>query len=214
MLTPGELPATFLPGRSAARDRRVPLAPPSAVLEWQPRTDDGAAERLRTRTRQLANQLGARLAAMTDVDAIARAVVDELHDAFGYFLCAVVRIREDGRVESTAGRGQPFIELGIQKWSQPVEHGLIGRCIRLREPVMSADVYAEEGYEPTPMTLAVHSELVVPLMVDGEVWGVINCEELQRDAFDADDVRLLATVAAQTGAALQTARLIGRLERA
>src|SRR6185503_12579884 len=86
--------------------------------------------------------------------------------------------------------------------------------IRLREPVISGEVEAEEGYEPTPETLAVRSELVVPLIVDGDVWGVINCEELRPGAFDADDVRLLETVAAQTGAALQTARLIGRLERA
>jgi GAF domain-containing protein len=194
----------------------VPLTPPSAVIEWQPRTDDGAAERLRTRTRQLAlaNQLGARLAAMTDVDAIARAVVDELHEAFGFFLCAVVRVRDDGQVDSAAGRGEAFVQLGIQNWSQPVDHGLIGRCIRLREPVMSGDVYAEQGYEATPETVAVRSELVVPLLVDGEVWGVINCEELRADAFDADDVRLLQTVAAQAGAALHTARLYGRLERA
>jgi GAF domain-containing protein len=216
VLTPGELPATFLPGRAAARDRRVPLTPPSAVLEWQPRTDDGAAERLRTRTRQLAlaNQLGARLAAMTDVDAIARAVVDELHEAFGFFLCAVVRIRDDGQVDSAAGRGDAFVQLAIQNWSQPVDHGLIGRCIRLREPVISGDVSAEDGYEATPETGAVRSEIVVPLLVDGDVWGVINCEELRTDAFDADDVRLLQTVAAQAGAALHTARLYGRLERA
>ena len=37
---------------------------------------------------------------MTDVGEILEAVVDELHRAFGYFLCAVVRAASDGHVES------------------------------------------------------------------------------------------------------------------
>ena len=59
--------------------------PAAAATGPTPRRVD---ERLRKRTRQLAlaNALGARLAAMTDVDEILEAAVDELHRAFGYFL--------------------------------------------------------------------------------------------------------------------------------
>ena len=57
-------------------------------------------ERLRKRTRQLAlaNQLGTRLAAMTDVDEIVDAAVEELHRAFGFYSVVVVQLQPDGIV--------------------------------------------------------------------------------------------------------------------
>ena len=216
VLSGADLPSTFLPARADRRDRRLPLQPPAVISQWAPRADDDAAARLRKRTRQLAiaNQLGARLAAMTDVSEIHDAVVEELHEAFGYFLCAVIRIREDGDVESAAGRGEAFVRLGDVEWRQPFEHGLIGRCLRTRRPVRTGDVYAEPDYQPTPETAGVRSELCVPLWVDGELFGAINVESVEADAFDDDDVRLLQTVADQVGAAMRSAVLYERLERA
>ena len=76
------------------------------------------------------------------------------------------------------------------------------------------DVHAEPGYERTPETADVHAELVVPLVVDGDVWGALNIEEVTRDAFDHDDVILLSTLANQVAAALRAARLLERLQAA
>jgi HD-GYP domain-containing protein (c-di-GMP phosphodiesterase class II) len=60
----------------------------------------------------------------------------------------------------------------------------------------------------------VQSELVVPVMVGRELWGAINIEELEKDAFDEDDVRLVETVADQVGSAMRSAILYERLEHA
>jgi diguanylate cyclase (GGDEF)-like protein len=202
--------------RFERRFAEPPAVPGPAMPPAWPEARDEAGERLRKRTRQLAtaNALGARLSAMTDADEILDAVVDELHRAFGYYCCAVVRIREDGHVESAAGRGDAFLALGDRSWSQPREVGLIGRCLRERRPVLVGDVYADPDYTPTPETLAVRSELIVPLLVAGELWGVINVEELELDAFDEDDLRLMETMADQVGSALRSASLYERLERA
>jgi diguanylate cyclase (GGDEF)-like protein/PAS domain S-box-containing protein len=177
---------------------------------------DRLHQRLEKRTRQLAmaNTLGSRLAGMSDPQEVIDATVDELHLAFGYFLCAVIRIREDDRVEAAAVRGAEFEALGLRGWSQPRHHGLIGRCLGEQRPVLVADTTLDRDYDLTPETEAVRSELVVPLWVDGELWGAINVEEMVTGAFDEDDVRLLVTVADQVGAALRSARLYERLERA
>jgi GAF domain-containing protein len=177
---------------------------------------DEAGERLRKRTRQLAaaNALGARLSAMTDAGEILEAVVDELHQAFGFYCIAAVRLRTDGCVESAAGRGDAFLALGDRQWSQPQDIGLIGRCLRDRRPVLSGDVRAERDYQPTPETAAVGSELIVPVFVAGELWGVLNVEELENDAFHEDDLRLMETMADQVGSALRSASLYEQLERA
>ena len=209
-----DVPPEWQRGRFA---RQGEVAPPAPPVPSPPLTFDAAEreQRLRKRTRQLglANELGARLAGMTDVDGILDATVEELHRAFGYFLCAVVRDR-DGRVSAAAVRGDAFLRLGLQHWSQPREVGLIGRCLSTKRPVLVDDVYAQPEYEPTDETVDVRSELVVPLWVGEDLWGVINVEELEPGAFDEDDVRLVETVADQVGAALRSASLYEQLERA
>ena len=197
--------------------RHGDVAPPLPPVPSPPVTFDAAEreQRLRKRTRQLglANELGARLAGMIEVEAIIDATVEELHRAFGYFLCAVVR-DQDGRVSAAAVRGDAFLRLGLQHWSQPREDGLIGRCLRMKRPVLVEDVRAHPDYQPTGETVDVRSELVVPLWVGEELWGVINIEELEPAAFGEDDVRLVETVADQVGAALRSASLYEQLERA
>jgi diguanylate cyclase (GGDEF)-like protein len=209
------VPDHFRPGRFARHDRGLPEPPPmlAAERDFPERQLD---DRLRKRTRQLAaaNVLGARLAAMTDVDDVLEAAADELHRAFGYFCVAMIRLREDGMVEAAALRGAPFLRLLERSWSQPRDAGLIGRCLRDRRPVLVDDVTAEPEYIGPTETADVMSELVVPLWVGEELWGAINVEEKERAAFDEEDLLLLQTVADQVGAAMRSAQLYGRLERA
>jgi GAF domain-containing protein len=162
----------------------------------------------------LANALGARLAGMSDVDEIAEATVEELRRAFGYHLSAVIRIRPDGHVEAAAVRGANFDALQLRGWIQPRDAGMIGRCLRERTPVLVNDVRLEPDYESTPETDEVRAELVVPLIVDGRIWGAFCVEEPAPDAFDHDDVILLSTLANQVAAALRAAALVERLDAA
>ena len=212
-----DVPAGFRPGRfkraeaSAALHDTVRASLGSDTLHAQRQ-----AERLQKRTRQLvlANALGARLAGMQDVNGIVTAAVDELHRAFGYFLCAVIRLREDDFVEGASLRGAAFVRLGEQSWSQPRHAGVIGRCLRERRVVMVNDVSAEPAFESTSETAATRAELVAPIWVGGRLWGCVNIEEDHVDAFDDDDARLVQMVADQVGAALRSAQLYEQLEGA
>ena len=168
----------------------------------------------RSRQLALANALGARLDGMTDLVEIAEATVEELHRAFGYHMCAVIRVRPDDRVDALAVRGSPFVDLAMREWSQPVSQGMIGRCLRERAPLLVNDVRAEPAYAVTPETADVRSELVAPLMVEGEVWGALNLEELVEDAFDDQDSQLLCILANQVAAAIRSAQLVQRVSAA
>jgi diguanylate cyclase (GGDEF)-like protein/PAS domain S-box-containing protein len=162
----------------------------------------------RSRQMALANALGARLDGLTDVREVAEATVDELHRAFGYHLCAVIRVRDDDQVHALAVRGSPFVDLAMREWSQPVEDGMIGRCLHERTPLLVNDVRTAPEYQATPETADVRSELVAPLMIDGAVWGAINLEELVENAFDQEDVQLLCILANQVAAAIRSALLV------
>jgi diguanylate cyclase (GGDEF)-like protein len=203
---PGDEP----PADPASRRANVP------VPVWSEDAGLHERERLEHHTQQLtiAGALGARLAGMTDPAGITEAVVDELHRAFGYFLCAAVRIREDGYVEAAAVRGDAFLRLLDERWSQPREAGLIGRALHARQVVVVDDVLLEPGYAHTSATPDVRSEMVAPVWVGDDLWGVLNIEELHPRAFDENDGRLLQTLADQMGSALHSATLYEQLERA
>ena len=57
------------------------------------------------------------------------------------------------------------------------------------------------------------SELAVPVHAGSELWGAIDLQSAERDAFDEDDARLVELVADHVGAALRTAELYRKLEQ-
>jgi len=216
---PAGLPAAVRtpspPPPAAAIPPDAPWPEPDRETAW-PDQGREQTERLRVRTRQLslANALGTRVAAMTEPQQILDAAVDELHRAFGYFLCAIVRLRDDNYVESVAQRGQAQPHSAARPSAQPRAAGVIGRALRERRPVIVGDVREEPGYVSKPETEDVRAELVVPLWVGEELWGAIDIEEVRAHAFDDDDARLVQTVADQVGSALRSAMLYKRLDSA
>jgi putative nucleotidyltransferase with HDIG domain len=74
------------------------------------------------------------------------------------------------------------------------------------------DTQSDPHYLPTDATDHSGSELAVAIRVGGEVWGVLNLEQLKTHAFDSDDVVFADLVAAHVGAALDRTRLAGELE--
>src|SRR3954451_8626182 len=207
-----DLPENFRPGRFK-RDDEEAAAP--AAGSWSG-GHNPESDRLQRRTRHLvmANNLGTRLSAMTGADEILDAVVDELHRAFGYYICHVVRLR-GGVVQSIVGRGEMYVRMSDARWEQPVSNGVIGRCLRERHVIVVGDTREDpdfiENEEINPIPL---SELCAPVWVGDELWGAINVEEVAADAFDEDDARLLQTVADQLGSALRSALLYEQLDRA
>jgi diguanylate cyclase (GGDEF)-like protein len=206
------VPENFKLGRAGEPEHVE--APAPEPLPGSPAID---GEPLRRRNRQLtlANALGARLSEMTVVEEIVEAAVEELHRAFGYFTCAVVRRSEDEEsINLLAGRGVAYADETVAEWSQPVSSGVIGRSLRERRSVVVNDVSRDPDYFAVAATEAVRSELVAPIWVGPELWGALDVQEVTEDAFDESDARLIETVTDQLGAALRSATLYEQLERA
>jgi HD-GYP domain-containing protein (c-di-GMP phosphodiesterase class II) len=167
----------------------------------------------RTRQVQLTSALAARLAVESRLQAMLEAAIAEVHAAMGASASAVVRITADGRIECAAGAGA-FAEPSVAGHTQPADRGLIGRCLREDRAVLAPDVSREPDYVVTPGAPETRSELDVPVRVGGRAWGAITVQASETDAFDEEDTRLLKAVADQLGAALRSASLYERLERA
>lgn len=74
-----------------------------------------------------------------------------------------------------------------------VGRGVCGTAVARREPVLVEDVHAFPGH--IACDAASRSELVVPLIRDGEVIGVIDLDSPEPGRFDSDDQAGIEAVA-------------------
>ncbi len=162
----------------------------------------------------LAARLTARLAATHDVDELVGIVVQELHSTFAFYLAAIQRLDGDGVLRLVAGSGalaEVMTEFLLVE--QSVRHGINGRVARTGVTSLVSDTRADADYIVRDPHTDPRSELSVPIVVDGSVWGVLNIEAAEPTAFGEADAVLVETIAASLGSAIHRAGLVADLER-
>ncbi|MBN2115005.1 MAG: GAF domain-containing protein [Anaerolineales bacterium] len=87
----------------------------------------------------------------------------------------------------------------------PVSRSITGKVALTGKPIRLEDVAKEPLY--LEVTAGVHSELCVPILVHGQVIGVINTESKKYSAFSERDERLLITIANTLATAADKLRL-------
>jgi GAF domain-containing protein/CheY-like chemotaxis protein len=98
----------------------------------------------------------------------------------------------------------------------PREGGPWSRMVRTRQPIVfgNRDEAAAQGIQVVPGTDASKSAVFVPIVGSNRVLGSIVLENYEREyAFGEGDVRLISTVAASMGVALENARLFDETQR-
>jgi HD-GYP domain-containing protein (c-di-GMP phosphodiesterase class II) len=163
---------------------------------------------------RLASRLTARLAATNDVEEMVELVVEELHGTFAFYLAAVQRLDSDGVLRLIAGRGAlAEVMTEFLLLEQSLDDGVNGRVARSGVSALVGDTHADPDYIVRDPQTDPRSELSVAIVVDGEVWGVLNIEAPEVNAFSDADAVLVETIAATLGSSLHRAVLVGDLER-
>jgi GAF domain-containing protein/DNA-binding response OmpR family regulator len=172
-----------------------------------------AIEETRQRNAELAviNEIGEALAKQLEFDAIIELVGERVRSIFEA-RSMWVGIYDSGAETITFPYG---IENGERYESAPIRlgPGLTGHVIRTRAPLHLR--HAEEGdaYGVIRVGGPTESWLGVPILAGDRVQGVIALESVEPNAFDDADVRLLGTMAASMGVALENARLFEETRR-
>lgn len=162
----------------------------------------------------LAARLTARLAATHDVDELAGLVVQELHGTFAFYLAAIQRLDDDGVLRLVASSGalaEVMTEFLLVE--QSVRHGINGRAARTGTSALVLDTRTDADYIVRDPQTDPRSELSVPIVIDGSVWGVLNIEAAEPSAFGEADVVLVETIAASLASAVHRAGLLAEQER-
>lgn len=163
---------------------------------------------------RLAARLTTRLGATNDVPEMVELVVEELHGTFAFYLAAIQRVDADGVLRLIAGRGalaEVMAEFLLVE--QALEEGINGRVARSGVSALVSDTRADADYIVRDPHTDPRSELSVPILLDGAVWGVLNLEAPEADAFGEADAVLVEAIAASLGSSLHRASLIADLER-
>ncbi|HXA54644.1 MAG TPA: HD domain-containing phosphohydrolase [Solirubrobacteraceae bacterium] len=164
---------------------------------------------------RVASQLTARLAALAEVEEMARLVVDELHCTFAFYLAAIQRLDRCDRTLRLVAAAGPLAEVMTEflLLEQPLHEGVNGRVARSGNTALVLDTAADPDYVVRDPTTDPRSELSAPIFVDGTVWGVLNIEAAAPGAFGQVDAVLVEAVAGSFGAAVHRAALVADLER-
>ncbi len=150
------------------------------------------------------NTVSRRLSGKLDLDALIELVGEQVRMVFKADMAYVALFDRDTRMVDFPyrhGEDNASIAYGQGLVSKIIESGqalILNADVDRRSTEMGATIVGREA----------RSYLGVPIVVDGVSQGVISVQNAEREgAYDANDQRLLETIAANVGVALQNARL-------
>jgi signal transduction histidine kinase len=141
-----------------------------------------------------------------ELDELLGVLLPRIRDILHTDTCAVLLVNEE-RTELVARAALGIEEEVEQGVRIPIGRGFAGRVAATATPVILDDVDHAEVINPILREKGIKSMLGVPLLVSGEVIGVLHVGTLTYRKFRRDDVELLSLVAERVALATERARL-------
>ena len=179
-------------------------------------------QRLLEETRQSAtelaiiNRVGTALARQLDPEAIVSLVGERLSDVFQGQMCSIALY---DKVTNTISWPYFADFDGQQIQQQPITlgTGLTSHVIRSKQPLILGSLEQAKLYDVVWLYDDVEHEpkswIGVPILVGDEATGVLAIQDMPENRYSENDARLLATLSASMGVALENARLYLEAER-
>jgi PAS domain S-box-containing protein len=168
----------------------------------------------RQRVAELAtvNRVGQALSSQLDLDALIELVGEQVRETFDADIAYVaLHDRPSGRIDFAY-----YYERGQRGEQAPMTYGegVTSRILESREPLLLNRSPQFEEFEASRVGTPVRSFLGVPILVGDSAIGVISVQSIEEEGrFGEAEARLLATIAANVGVAIQNARLFTEVER-
>ncbi|MGW8224825.1 MAG: GAF domain-containing protein [Anaerolineales bacterium] len=163
------------------------------------------------------NSVGEAMAKQLDVETISRIVGDKVRDIFESEVTNIRLINAETRaVRDVYSYDRGYVHNDKEL---PLGEGLTSLVIEARKPLVigSYEDAVESGAMFHPNAAGdeeqVESYMGVPIIVGDQVIGVVDVQSYRKEAFDENNVSLLTTLAANTGVALENARLFQETNR-
>ena len=159
----------------------------------------------------LLSSVAHRLAGILEPERLMQEAAETIQVRTNHTFVAVVVLDDEGVL---VGRwaGRKGVGRQSRGRTQGPAGGIIGRALRRKAPQVVGDVSQDRDYHAdVPGTV---SEMVIPLLEEGEVLGALDFQSDAHTAFGLDDVAVGETLAEFLVIALRNARLLAEARRA
>ena len=159
---------------------------------------------------EIAHQIGQTHA----VEEVLRRVVSLTQELFEYQHVGIFTLDHERKALVMRARSGAFARLFPENHMLSIGQGMVGWVCQNGRSLLANDVNLEPNYiNLYPNDLRTRSELTVPIKIAGEVLGVLDIQSDSLNAFDANDLIVMETLANQVSVALENARLVQSLEQ-
>ncbi|NOH11381.1 MAG: GAF domain-containing protein [Chloroflexi bacterium] len=190
-----------------AKTKQAAQASAAAIFEEPSPAPSSANGRLHDFA--LINQIVQNVDGLTDLQEIANRAATQIAEAFNYEVVGLVLLDETGErlvIEGTNG-----IDLNGFPTSYSRHIGVTGKVLNEGESVLVNDASQNPDYLPIPDSEP-GSEMCVPLREGEDVFGVINIESQQKNAFDEAELQALEALAGILASVILYARRYHQLQ--
>jgi signal transduction histidine kinase len=150
-------------------------------------------------------QIGQQIASSQSLESVLQTTVEAINQYLHYNDVAIFLVdAEDKEMLLLKARSGVYVRGVDYDYGQSIHQGVIGQAARLRQTLLIQDVQQQETYIPIAGGEALCSELALPIMLDGQVLGVLNLES--HHPISQDDVPSFETIAQQLAIAIANAR--------
>ncbi|MBL8097592.1 MAG: GAF domain-containing protein, partial [Anaerolineales bacterium] len=175
-------------------------------------TEDRAAELA------ILNSVGEAMSKTLDVKTVTYNVGDKIREIFNVEIVDILMFdSKTNMMQLTYSYAGKYFE-NEPPW-ELTEGGLTTNIIKTRQPLLlkSAKEIEEQGAEAYVTSPSdepdIQSYMGVPIMVGEKILGVVDVQSVKENALDESDLRLLQTLSANMGIAIENARLFDETQR-
>lgn len=165
-------------------------------------------EQARTEQLRMVNEVSRQITSILAIQEVANQATYLIQQAFGYYHVHIGVIEGEAVVFRPAAgilrEARACHQCALQAFRVGQE-GVSGQVAATGKPLLVPDVTCDKHYIPMESDQR-GSALVLPLLVSGQIIGVLNVESEEVGHFDAEDIDVLQPLANQVAIALENAR--------
>jgi GAF domain-containing protein/HAMP domain-containing protein len=167
-------------------------------------------EQVQKRTAELALsiEVGQRAAAIRNLDELLPTIVELIQERFNLYHTQIYFVDDPGQnLILRAGTGSLGQELLARRHSLPVGHGsIVGQVAAQAQPIVVPNTEASDLHKPSPFLPETRAELAIPLMIEGQVMGVLDLQSDRINTFTKDNLTIFEAMATQLAISIDSAR--------
>lgn len=160
-------------------------------------------------------RVGRMVSATLDIDALLKQLLDLLFEALDKIERCSIHLVDQASGE-LACREFRSLRPGNRQDAHTFSQSIVEQVLKERKAVLFIDERPEGRFEPGDSVthLNIRSAICAPLVAQDQIIGLLNADTSKRDQrLDQQDLRLLASVGFQAGAAIENARLYASLQQ-